>query len=687
MKGDASMGPSNNDGITWRDRFLPVAIIVACVLGWLMFLSYYPRLFFSSTERRITARMAQEYDDQVEAAYDALVSQYEYDLENYSATFEAYEAECRDYEAYMAAFNEEAEEYEQSYEVAVAQYEADLSAYNDAVAARDAAYVAAYEEAELVLLRDGINFTVSASNVMNHNNHVGNEWSTSYSVNGYSISGSTTVKIKLGSSVRVSSTKTERDSIPDVGSNSSSYTPTRSDFQSGFELQHSVTVRENRGRYSGNTASFTFTYKFVPEAYTVTIDASKLPPVPAMPTEPTYAPPQTTKEQPVEPKEPIAPQKSDVNLAEPDYDAIVITSSDVYAENRSVLIVAVVATVGLIMLIVMEIRRLRWVAQCAKEEALQRTIKLYQDEFYTPEIVPAPRYHFNVSSIFANEEEKRINLRYFAFLHLLDEIMIAEHHLKFLIEKAGSPYLPYDEEASRQIQPLLHQAEETVASLKQRLTDMPDPLRHLNPVNQTLLPSIDLAVGKKFTRKAPNTELERFFSGSTVSYLAGAKDEVLVLTGCYGLLYEHKKLRFKLVPFSQVKVDLVHGQTHQSKYITREEADILKITWLHMTRAGLPDKRYSSNPATFYIYDGRITIKFGSTSCYANYTKKAVAERVLASITGYIEQWSEKTNPTIAAMLDLKSNEGQIDMSHSIYGFLERPADDPTGEDELGVES
>lgn len=94
------------------------------------------------------------------------------------------------------------------------------------------------------------------------NNHVGNEWVFGCTVNkkelaeGHALTITTTPSGKIN----IVSTAEEEDSIPDIGSRT--LTVSVSKLKAGKDTSYTsqVTVKENRGRYSGNTAVWKFTY-------------------------------------------------------------------------------------------------------------------------------------------------------------------------------------------------------------------------------------------------------------------------------------------------------------------------------------------------------------------------------------------------------------------------------------------
>ncbi len=112
-------------------------------------------------------------------------------------------------------------------------------------------------------------FMVSSSAEMNYNDHVGNEWATrtDLTIDGksYDISHSRTadgVKITPSSSITVTGTAQEDDKYPDTGKERASIDASELLENDGGSYSFTVTVREDRGRYAGNTAEWVFTVRF-----------------------------------------------------------------------------------------------------------------------------------------------------------------------------------------------------------------------------------------------------------------------------------------------------------------------------------------------------------------------------------------------------------------------------------------
>lgn len=96
---------------------------------------------------------------------------------------------------------------------------------------------------------------------LSENNHVGNEWYTAGYINDKEISeGSPVVlDLKATGSIELKGYVEEQDKIPDKGETVSSIKV--SDITKPLTKAVKVTVTENRGRYSGNTATWKFTFK------------------------------------------------------------------------------------------------------------------------------------------------------------------------------------------------------------------------------------------------------------------------------------------------------------------------------------------------------------------------------------------------------------------------------------------
>lgn len=96
---------------------------------------------------------------------------------------------------------------------------------------------------------------------LTENNHVGNEWYTVASANGKEIAEGDSVVLTLKStdSVKLKAYAEEQDKIPDSASEAASIKVVNITKTTTKTLK--VTVVENRGRYSGNTATWKFIFK------------------------------------------------------------------------------------------------------------------------------------------------------------------------------------------------------------------------------------------------------------------------------------------------------------------------------------------------------------------------------------------------------------------------------------------
>lgn len=93
------------------------------------------------------------------------------------------------------------------------------------------------------------------------NNHVGNEWWWGGFVNGKELEDGTSVTLNVdpNGSIKLRAEAQEQDKYPDDGASSASVKV--SSITSSVTKKLNVTVVENRGRYSGNTAKWQFTFK------------------------------------------------------------------------------------------------------------------------------------------------------------------------------------------------------------------------------------------------------------------------------------------------------------------------------------------------------------------------------------------------------------------------------------------
>jgi uncharacterized protein YjdB len=108
------------------------------------------------------------------------------------------------------------------------------------------------------------NMKVTVSAYSSDYNHVGNEWGEYFSVNRSPVRSGSVVSVTRNKKISVYTEIWEDDSIPDVGSASYSFNVKTDYFESGFTITQTINVRENRGRYSGNVATWSVEYTFTP---------------------------------------------------------------------------------------------------------------------------------------------------------------------------------------------------------------------------------------------------------------------------------------------------------------------------------------------------------------------------------------------------------------------------------------
>ena len=106
-----------------------------------------------------------------------------------------------------------------------------------------------------------VTYTVTASAKMLSNNSVGNDWSYYFEIDGKQIDKNrgVAINVKRGEPIPFYAKIVENDSICDIGSSSGEITPIDGSF---YVDDIYITVIENRGKYSGNTAKFQITYSF-----------------------------------------------------------------------------------------------------------------------------------------------------------------------------------------------------------------------------------------------------------------------------------------------------------------------------------------------------------------------------------------------------------------------------------------
>lgn len=303
----------------------------------------FPQIFHDAARENYIEKGKEAFDVQMDAAMEALEKQYTLDKAKYEIDYAVWETGYAAWEEYCAAYELEAQEYEADFEKLTAEYEQERKEYESDVQNYKKAKKWLTEQTENEILAGGITFTVGTSISREYNNHVGNEWSYQFGIDGYQVRQGDRWVVKWGSGINFTTIAVEDDKVPDVGRTDQWYTPKKEDFKTGFTLENTVIVYENRGRYAGNSAKYIMTLTMTPERYTVEIDKSKLPPIPKKPTKPVYAPPEMTMTEPIEPVAPAMPTEAMTGLTEPRWETMDVTMLGVYNNSgwATVLLVAI----------------------------------------------------------------------------------------------------------------------------------------------------------------------------------------------------------------------------------------------------------------------------------------------------------------------------------------------------------
>lgn len=104
---------------------------------------------------------------------------------------------------------------------------------------------------------------ITVSDYLDHNNSVGDDWYYEFYVNDTAIDpyDNNIIHVKFGDTFTVESYYAEDDSWPDSGYSKNNVNLTKEQLISGCTITQETTVRENHGRYTGNTAKWITTYE------------------------------------------------------------------------------------------------------------------------------------------------------------------------------------------------------------------------------------------------------------------------------------------------------------------------------------------------------------------------------------------------------------------------------------------
>lgn len=103
---------------------------------------------------------------------------------------------------------------------------------------------------------------VTVNNTLIKNNSVGNEWYFENYANNTFVEGSGVISLKFGDPITVETYIAEDDAWPDTAKNKYKHTFSKNDLIGGCYITQTTYVRENNGRYQGNTAEWETRYAF-----------------------------------------------------------------------------------------------------------------------------------------------------------------------------------------------------------------------------------------------------------------------------------------------------------------------------------------------------------------------------------------------------------------------------------------
>lgn len=108
-------------------------------------------------------------------------------------------------------------------------------------------------------------FQIKCTYTIVDNNHVGNDWKFEYDVIGdINVIGDYVYSVNEGDKILLFAKIIEFDNITDAASNSIVHTVSKSDIYHGFATSFYITVKENRGQFTNNTAKIKVLFQFIP---------------------------------------------------------------------------------------------------------------------------------------------------------------------------------------------------------------------------------------------------------------------------------------------------------------------------------------------------------------------------------------------------------------------------------------
>lgn len=296
-----------------------------------------------------------------------------------------------------------------------------------------------------------------------------------------------------------------------------------------------------------------------------------------------------------------------------------------------------------------------------KKGKLEKTKKiLIADAKETPpSLVSIP-----TSIDFLNNEEEKVNRLFRNFLKHNNDIITAESHLNFLVEKENAlrTLKRYEEADNLEVQ--IEQAKLQLSRIQSQKVGT-----FSSDINSFFYRSNEIKTAyKAFLTKLPNQKIplvsDYFCSGQIKIVKIGM--HALIFTPCYILLYRSASEKIELVQYKDVTITTRIG-TEILEGSIQPDDEIESVGYYYQRKDGGPDMRYSyaNNPPITFVYRGEASISVNGFIYEQDFPNKSLTNDFEKQFKLYLSLMGEKYKNAIQLILNQ-----EIEKLENIEAFI-----------------
>lgn len=343
---------------------------------------------------------------------------------------------------------------------------------------------------------------------------------------------------------------------------------------------------------------------------------------------------------------------------------IILAAFKWVAENIGIVLIAV-AIVGAVVGIVFAINSASKSHE-AKEVEKQKNLAVVNSPEPHPSLAIIP-----TSSVFSSKEEEHVNNSFREFLKKNNEVVKAQTHLDYLLNKSAALLALGRADESKQMETDISQARNALSSA-QRNNGSTFESKFINVFYRS--PEIRSAFSA-IASQLPNERLPLigdFFQSPQIRIVKAGNNSALLFTPAYVMHYADPSQIIKLNQYKDVTIS-TWIRTEIANGARQPNDEIEHIGYLYETKDGRRDMRYSyeNNPSYTFVYRGEATIRCKGITYEQKFGNKSLTEAFEKQFKAYVSLINGKYSNAANLVL---SNNADLIQAGSLETFMSQQA-------------